>query len=78
MTERPLDQHIAIGLFTSDPRSQGRLSDGNVVYLKHHRIMSGRQTIELIVDRLPTHAGINPYLTLIQREAEATIIPVSR
>jgi ABC-2 type transport system permease protein len=78
VTERPLDQDIAIGLFTSDPRSQSRLSDDNVVYLKHHRIVSGRQTIELIVDRLPTHAGINPHLTLIQREAEATIISVSR
>jgi ABC-2 type transport system permease protein len=77
-TERPLDQHIAVGLFTSDPRSQGRLSDRNVVYLKRHRIVSGRQTIELIVDRLPTHAGINPYLTLIQRETEATVVPVSR
>jgi hypothetical protein len=78
VTERPLDQHIAIGAFTRDPRGQGRLFDDNVIYLKHHRIISGRQTIELIVDRLPTYAGINPYLTLLQRETEATIIPVIR
>jgi ABC-2 type transport system permease protein len=77
VTERPLEQDIAIGLFTSDPRIQGRLGADNVVYLKPHRIVSGNQTIDLVVDRLPTHAGINPYLTLIQREAEATIVPVS-
>jgi aminopeptidase N len=76
MTERPLDQEIDIGLFTSDPRRQSVVGAGSVVYLKRHRIVTGRQTIELVVDSLPSFAGINPNLTLIQREIEATIIPV--
>ena len=77
VTERPLDQHIAIGLFRRDLR-QGGLNVEILEYLERHRIVSGRQTIELTVDRLPTHAGINPYLTLIQRDAQATIVPVNR
>ena len=43
---------------------------GETLYLKQHRIRSGKQTIVLTVPRLPTRAGVDPYRKLIERERD--------
>jgi len=65
-TEEELDQAIEIGLFTAEPGSK-EFGSTSVVQMDKHRIVSGPQTITLIVDREPTFAGVDPYNRWIDR-----------
>jgi len=63
------DIPVDIGLFTKSPDARG-FSSGDVVQLGKHRIVNGRSTLEVIVDKKPTVAGIDPYNKLIDRDSE--------
>lgn len=71
-TETPMNDFVEIGVFA--PPQGDR--DGEPLYLKRHRIHSGRQTIRIIVPREPAHAGIDPYRKLIDREREDNVVEV--
>jgi ABC-type transport system involved in multi-copper enzyme maturation permease subunit len=68
-----MDDLIEIGVFAGAPRGG---SPGETLYLKQHRIRTGKQTIVLTVPRLPTRAGIDPYRTLIERERDDNIAEI--
>lgn len=74
--EAPLDQAIDIGLFSADPRRSG-FSAKDVIVLEKHRIVGGKRSIELIVDRRPTFVGIDPYIKLIQRNTAGNVAPLA-
>jgi hypothetical protein len=61
---------VEVGVFAGPPRGG---SPGEALYLRQHRIRTGKQTIVLTVPRLPTRAGIDPYRTLIERERDDNI-----
>jgi hypothetical protein len=61
-TEVPMDDWIEVGVF-----------DERELYLRKHRIRSGRQTITVTVPRKPTRAGIDPENLLIGLETENNI-----
>jgi hypothetical protein len=63
--EVPMDEWVPIGVFA--PTEQGA-DFGETLYLRMHRIRSGRQTITVTVPRKPSDAGIDPYLLLIDLE----------
>lgn len=65
-TEVPMDEWIPIGVFASSGK-QGP-DFGETLYLRSHRIRSGRHTITLTVPGKPSDAGIDPYLLLIDLE----------
>jgi hypothetical protein len=75
--EVPLDQDVEIGLFATDP---GTLSfrPRDVMLLERRRLKGGIATIQLVTAQKPAFAGINPYLTLIQRDIGGTIVAVPR
>jgi hypothetical protein len=68
-----MDDLVEIGVFAG-PRQDD--APGETLYLKQHRIRSGKQTIELTVPRQPTRAGIDPYRKFIERERDDNIAEV--
>ncbi len=51
---------------------------GETLYLRNHRIRTGRQTIEVTVPKKPSDAGIDPYLLLIDLERFDNVEEVER
>lgn len=71
-TEKTLSQMIDIGLFTHDPDDLS--IEKSPLYLQKHRIHSGENVIKLIVDQMPTHAAIDPYVRFIDRDTNDNVI----
>jgi ABC-2 type transport system permease protein len=71
-TEVPMDDLVEVGVFAPSPGA----GPDDAVYLHRHRIRSGRQTIRVIVPRLPSRAGLDPQRKLIQRDRGANTVGV--
>ena len=74
-TQTPIamDDDVEVGVFA------GRSLDGSpgeALYLKQHRVRTGKQTIVVTVPRLPARAGIDPYRKLIERERDDNVVAV--
>lgn len=68
-TVKPLDEWIEVGVFAPTAASEDFNHDfGQTLYLRKHRIRSGKQTITVTVPRKPADAGIDPYHLLIDLE----------
>jgi ABC-2 type transport system permease protein len=61
-TEVPMDAWVQIGVVGPVEQGAGELSEP--LYLRMHRVRSGRQTITVTVPREPIMAGIDPYHVL--------------
>jgi aminopeptidase N len=72
-TEVPMNNFVDIGLFASNPADRDFVSS-DVILLQKRRVVSGVQTVELIVGRKPAFAGINPYNKLIERNTDDNIL----
>jgi ABC-2 type transport system permease protein len=72
-TEVPMDDLVEVGVFAPAADGEDR---GAPLYLRRHRIRSGRQTITVVVPREPARAGIDPLGKLIQREAGDNVVDV--
>ncbi|MFT7653786.1 MAG: ABC-2 type transport system permease protein [Candidatus Azotimanducaceae bacterium] len=70
--EVPLDMPIDIGIFSSNPDKVFK-GDEHVLLLEKHRIQSGTNKLSFIVDEAPSHAGIDPYNKLIDRNSDDNI-----
>ena len=68
----PLHDLIDIGVFT------GKKDEEKPLYLKKEWITQPSQTFEIVVDRMPTRAGIDPYNKLIDRDSDDNLIDVSK
>ena len=68
-----MDDVVEVGVF-GGAALDGSL--GETLYLKQHRIRSGKQTIVLTVPSLPTRAGIDPYRKLIDRDRDDNVAAV--
>jgi hypothetical protein len=71
-TPMPLHDLIDIGVFI------GKKDEEKPLYLKKAWLTQPAQTFELIVDRMPTRAGIDPYNKLIDRDADDNMIDVTK
>jgi ABC-2 type transport system permease protein len=74
-TEAPLDEPFDIGVFTAEPGTSG-FTAASVLYLQQRPIKSGTQTVTVVVDKLPTHAGIDPYNKRIDRNSDDNLMKV--
>jgi ABC-2 type transport system permease protein len=68
-----MDDLVEIGVFAG---SRGKGSPGEALYLKEHRIRSGKQAIVITVPRQPTRAGIDPYRKVIERERDDNVVEI--
>jgi ABC-2 type transport system permease protein len=62
--EVPMNESIEIGLFTNDPDDA---SAKDILHLAPHALHSGTNMISVIVDKDPSFATIDPYITRIDR-----------
>ena len=60
--ELPVNESIEVGIFTTDPDEAN-----DALHLAAHPLHSGANTITVIVDKQPSFAAIDPYLTRIDR-----------
>ncbi|NQZ86524.1 MAG: hypothetical protein HRT54_02965 [Colwellia sp.] len=75
--QAPLSAMVDIGLFLSNPEditnSGTSQEDGNILYLKKHRIKDGKNIITLIVSKKPLFAAVDPFVKLIDRDSNDNI-----
>ena len=64
-----MNDFISVGVFDLD---------GKELYLNKHWIKSGKNEIQIIVDRVPTIAGIDPYYYLIDKNVDNNLIPIDK
>jgi len=75
-TEIPLDLPIDIGLFTED-LNQAFENNDHVLMLEKRPVTDGEMEFVLVTDTQPTHAGIDPYNKLIDRNSDDNLTSVS-
>lgn len=71
-----LDEQIDVGVFTAQPGDPGFGSD-QVVSMQRLPIRSGEQQVRLVTKVKPLYAGVDPYLTFIDRNANDNIVRVA-
>ncbi|MCP4546332.1 MAG: hypothetical protein GY835_07695 [bacterium] len=69
--EIPMNDWVDIGVFADVEGGEGPQEE--VLYLRKHRIQSGEDTLEIVVDREPSRAGIDPFNKLIDRKADDNV-----
>jgi ABC-2 type transport system permease protein len=63
---------VDIGIFT------GSKDQEKPLYLQKHWVHDGRQTFEIVVDQMPSRAGIDPLNKLIDRNGDDNEMDVSK
>ncbi|WP_158789053.1 M1 family aminopeptidase [Granulicella sp. L46] len=71
-TPMPLADYVDIGVFS------GKKDHEKALYLKKEKITQEKNTFEIIVDELPTRAGIDPINKLIDRIPDDNTIDVTK
>jgi ABC-2 type transport system permease protein len=71
-TPMALNDYIDIGVFI------GKKDEEKPLYLKKEKITQENQTFEIVVDQMPTRAGIDPYNKLIDRIPDDNLIDVTK
>lgn len=74
-TEAEMEELFDIGLFTAQPGERDFDAE-DVILFERRPIRSGRQTLTFIVDRRPTHVGVDPYNKRIDRNSGDNIAGV--
>jgi len=67
--EIPIQDYIDIGVLGEN---------GEELYLKKHKLIQNEWDVEIIVDKKPVRAGIDPYLILIDRERDNNLAEVKK
>jgi len=76
---QPAVARAAAGQTTGCRRAFDGTGRNQKVLLLEKRPITQRETVfELVVDQQPTHAGIDPYNKLIDRDSDDNIVPVKR
>ncbi len=68
-TEIPIQDYVNIGVLGENDEE---------LYLKKHKLTQNESDIEIIVDKKPVRAGIDPYVILIDRERDNNLVEVKR
>src|SRR5690606_38552273 len=71
-----LEEQIDVGVFTLQPGDPGFGSD-HVLSMQRLPIRSGEQEVRLVTKDKPVYAGVDPYITFIDRNANDNVMRVS-
>jgi len=71
-TPVPLHDYIEVGIF------KGKKGEEQPLYLKKEKLTQEQNTFEIVVDEMPTRAGIDPYNKLVDRIADDNMIDVTK
>ena len=75
-SEAPMDEKVEIGVFTAEPGGRG-FTAADKLLLQQQDIATGRQHVEVVVDRAPAWVGVDPYNKRIDRNAEDNLAQVT-
>ena len=75
-TQTRLAEPIEIGLFTAEP-GRGAFDRRHVIQMNRQPIRTGQQVLRFVVDRKPTHAGVDPYNFYIDRNSADNVSAVT-
>jgi aminopeptidase N len=75
-TESPLAERMDIGLFAKKPGEAG-FGSGDVVNMSRATVHTGSQTLKFVTARAPTFGGVDPYVTIIDRNADDNLVKAS-
>lgn len=67
-----LDDYIEIGVF------KGKKGEEQPLYLKKEKLTQEKNSFEIVVNEMPTRAGIDPYNKLVDRIADDNMIDVTK
>jgi len=68
-TEAPLDEPFEVGVFTVEPGRKG-YDKSSVIAVERVQVHSGRQTLQIVADREPKVAGVDPFNKRIDRNSD--------
>jgi ABC-2 type transport system permease protein len=68
----PLSDYIEVGVF------KGKKDEEQPLYLRKEKFTQEQKTFEIVVDEMPTRAGIDPYNKLVDRIADDNMIDVTK
>jgi ABC-2 type transport system permease protein len=68
----PLNDYIDVGVFS------GKKDEEKPLYLKKQKFTQEHNSIDIVVDEMPTRAGIDPYNKLVDRIADDNLIDVTK
>ena len=74
--EIPVADYVTVGVFGDKAGADDQL--GAPLYVGKHRIAAPSSTIEVVVDRAPARAGIDPYHLLVDRNHKDNVRDVDR
>ncbi len=74
-TEAKLDEAFDVGAFTAEP-GRPDYSAASVLRFERQRIVTGRQTVRLVVDQPPQWVGVDPYNKRIDRNSQDNLAKV--
>lgn len=75
-TEAPLDEDFELGAFTAEPGKKG-FTAASVLHIEKKRLASGTTTVSFVLDKLPTHVGVDPYNKRIDRNSDDNLTKVT-
>ncbi|MDM7928799.1 ABC transporter permease/M1 family aminopeptidase [Blastomonas fulva] len=74
--EATFNEQLDIGVFRANPDDRGFTRE-KVISLQRLPIRSGEQTIRMITTSKPAYAGIDPYLTFVDRNVSDNVVAVT-
>jgi ABC-2 type transport system permease protein len=74
--QAPLDEQIDVGVFTMRPDDRDFGSE-HVLQMQRLSIRAGEQQVRLVTKDKPLYAGVDPYLTFIDRNSNDNVVRVS-
>jgi ABC-type transport system involved in multi-copper enzyme maturation permease subunit len=72
--ELPVNESIELGIFATDPDDAVA---NDILHLAAHPLHNGANTVTVIVDKQPSYAAIDPYLTRIDRNRFDNVKPIA-
>ncbi|WP_417069655.1 M1 family aminopeptidase [Niveibacterium terrae] len=75
-TESPLAEDFELGAFTAEPGKKG-FTAASVLHIEKKRLASGTTTVTFVLDKLPTHVGVDPYNKRIDRNSDDNLTKVT-
>ena len=67
-----LDEAFDVGVFTAEPGKKD-FDQGDVILFERRPIRSGAQTLQLVIAREPSFAGVDPYNKRVDRNSEDNV-----
>lgn len=71
-TEQDFSEMVEIAMFSADPNDFS--AENTVLYKQQHKLVTGENTLQIIVDEKPEYIGVDPFVRFIDRDTGNNIL----